>query len=252
MTNEDKKETKGKRTLTRILLQDGNGQWRKIAGVASDAKEPNVYFFLPSQFKVLTGSGKVKFPDLLKEDKELDGLVSFDEVHLRYPADGKVHLILKDSKKRAVLDTYIEELHEPLSSLTPGKLIFTIIPKNISSYPPYEGKEEDFAWKIKHEQIPNYYKNQPVFLNFWIGVGKEEDLASKQAGIRKIEMEDTLHEAWVGSGQDGHIQLFLSVTKPQGLQDFPESMILYLHPPSSPRLKKVDPNPSILSKSGSN
>lgn len=229
---------------SRILLPNKDGEWHQIVsvGLVEKAGIPNLYFFFTKNFCELVDSGSISYLSLLKATLPETSLPrkSFSEMHLRYPPDGNIHLQFKDSYGKRIRDiTPLYVKHEPLIDLLPAKRIFTIIPKHFEHYPIYHGPESEFDWRVEYPLIPDSFLEHPIRLNFWIGKGPESHLLSKSTAIQKIEMEETLRYVQVFQGQDKDFQLFMSISRPQELINFPSSMRLFLHPKNgAKRLKK--------------
>lgn len=227
---------------SRILVPDKKGDYHEIVSVGrtKTGEEANIYFFFPGNFKTLTSRGKTNYQNLLKTNSINGSLITFHEVHLRYPPDGNVHLKLKDSQGKTIFSRYTQ--HEKISKLTAAKRIFTILPTNIDRYPVYDQNKE-FDWKIKYDLIPEFFVGQPIRLNFWIGVGEEKELQNKAKAIQCFEMDETLRYVEVFFGQSQNLQLFLSISRPKEFEDFPKSMWLFLHPRDTTVLKRKKNGP---------
>jgi hypothetical protein len=226
---------------TRILIPDKDGNLRKLLSVATcrDKKGLNLYFFFPKKFKRLVSHNTLDYQNFL-EDRTSNVSVDFNEFHLRYPPDGRVHVSIKGKKDQALQKrSYFQ--HKPLSELT-GKLLLTVIPKSLESYPIHSESLTELDWKIDGGMIPGFFHNQPIRLNFWIGSGKEDTLLDKGRGVEKYEMMDTLRYAQVFNGLDDNekVQLFMAVARPKDLVEFPNVMSIFIHSENSPSLKRKE------------
>ena len=121
-----------------------------------------------------------------------------------------------------------------------GKRILSIIPRSAEHYPIYRNRDEEYAWRIESQIIPGFFDNNPIQLNFWIGTGLETEIVPKINAIKQIETQETLRHAEVYGGQDHHVQIFMSITRPQTLNRFLNTMRIWMHPPNALRLRRTN------------
>lgn len=222
-------------TRNKILLCDKVGEWHEIVSVGTRVSKNglDLYFFFPKNFKYLLHMS-YSYCSSLKDNLPLINPSNFSEIHLRYPPDGNVHFSIKNNNKHLFPPTFIK--HEPMSSLTSAKRIFSIIPKSAEHYPVQFSIDKILDWKIDGGVIPGFFTGQPICLNFWLGLGSENEILGKASAIQILETRETLKYVQVFSGQDKNLQIFLAVSRPPSLIDFPEVMKLFIQPSGAPKL----------------
>lgn len=213
----------------RILLKDGSGSWRKIVDIACrvSKKGADIYLLLPQNFGILTGEERHAEHKKILVTGAKPTLLIGSHFHLRYPPTGNVHLVLKNTQGETIKSLY--QQYEPLESLTPGKRFFRMVPKKLEHYPAYKGVEEN-DWRIEAPAgLQDFFTNQPVCLSFWIGKGEEGEIESKLAAIRSLEMIETKRYVEVLAGGADRFQIFIVISRPPELTEFPEHMRLFLY-----------------------
>ena len=197
----------------------------------------DLYFLVPKRFGTIVSGGESLYTNLHQPPIRNQN-INITDIHIRYPESGRFHITARKDNEIVQERVFIE--HEPLNELTHGKRILSIIPKSADHYPVYRNSDEEYVWKIESTPLPNFFNNKPIQLNFWIGTGQEIDIVHKINAIKQIEISENTNYVEAYGGQDNHIQLFMTVTCPQSLNDFPDTMRIWMHPKNSIRLRRND------------